>query len=1290
MSVVATIAELKIIVDTSQVDKATDSLKKLNDASSSVQTSSEGISKGFKETSDSSEKMSSAGNRLVAQAKEMVAVLDKGKVGVLQYRAGLEGVSGVVNPLIKTYQELSSVQKANSDIQKEITRNSTQADTAKYKMIEALKEEIALFGKSKNEITLYRAEQMGVIDAVRPLIEELERLKAAREGADKAGKDGVSERISNKQKELEAIRAEGEALTALIAKQNESGEIQKRISEQRQALAANQEKYESKQQEIAELKGVQEGTRLLAEEKKKAARASKEEQDAFLKLRGEIDPLKKQMEVYYNQLEKIQKLRSQKMSGKGGAGVDLGELDELEKVVNSNIERMNQLGATSGKTAKEINFALRGLPAQFTDIAVSLQGGQKPLTVMLQQGGQLKDMFGGVGQAAKAMGGYIVGLLTPTNLIIAAVGGLALAAYSGSREIETLNKSIIASGKIATVSSGELLNYARASTEMGGTVSSALEAVTQISAETSLAEESIIKITSATVAWSDATGTSIGDIVSDFVKLTKDPVKAVVELDSKYKFLNSTLYENIKALQEAGRTMDATNLATEAMAQTIEDRAILSVASLGTISTAWHNIKAAVVGVIDKTKELGRVEGQNLGIKLQMDRNKALEEFNKVKAREAEGYAVGVHGVRLAQEAYDNAQRSLDAYNRELERSENQPYVSGTIALSDAYDKYQSRVEKATLALNAHNESVRKNVEDNKLSDDQIRENATVLAKLQRELSDAKREEAGIDLITGAREKLELAQEEFGTRVKIGTHQRDYLALQQEFVRIQKQVVEGGVESLTLDEKRKLNNKDELLGLYSKRAELEKQRNTEKLAEKDSKAAARVRVEASEKMLLNMKAQESSLLEQLNTDIRLGKEENSLLKLKRTILELEESSKTRLLTLDEKSILANKDALINQQQKNAELEKSILLKQQEKKLDELGEGLDQTLKSTGSRKEDLAAGRGKSDKQNEILKERNELIREEARALLDARKATNDDDYYAKQEAIIQDHYSKRRSQLDEYYEYEAERQDDWQGGMQAGFQNFLESQADMYAEMAELTQGVLTSLSEGVAESFTQAIMYGEDLRTSLSNLAMTITEQLLKGLIEMGIQFAINAAAEKAGIIGVAATKKAAIISTAAVGDAAAVSSAGVQAAAGATTAAAWSPAALAASIGSFGSAAAIGLAAVIGVMAAFGGFRKGGYTGNAGVDEVAGVVHGKEYVFDAASTARIGIANLENLRSGKGISGQFSNNSGRVTTVESRGGSTINQTINVTGQVDNQTATQIARRAAKRQGIAEARLG
>lgn len=46
---------------------------------------------------------------------------------------------------------------------------------------------------------------------------------------------------------------------------------------------------------------------------------------------------------------------------------------------------------------------------------------------------------------------------------------------------------------------------------------------------------------------------------------------------------------------------------------------------------------------------------------------------------------------------------------------------------------------------------------------------------------------------------------------------------------------------------------------------------------------------------------------------------------------------------------------------------------------------------------------------------------------------------------------------------------------------------------------------------------------------------------------------------------------------------------------------------------------------------GFARGGWTGTGATTDVAGVVHAEEYVFDAAATRRIGVANLEALRRG-----------------------------------------------------------
>jgi lambda family phage tail tape measure protein len=61
--------------------------------------------------------------------------------------------------------------------------------------------------------------------------------------------------------------------------------------------------------------------------------------------------------------------------------------------------------------------------------------------------------------------------------------------------------------------------------------------------------------------------------------------------------------------------------------------------------------------------------------------------------------------------------------------------------------------------------------------------------------------------------------------------------------------------------------------------------------------------------------------------------------------------------------------------------------------------------------------------------------------------------------------------------------------------------------------------------------------------------------------------------------------------------------------------------------------GAAAIAGILASTAaGFKKGGYTGDGDPNTVAGAVHRGEYVFDAKATKRLGIANLEALRSGR----------------------------------------------------------
>ncbi len=119
-----------------------------------------------------------------------------------------------------------------------------------------------------------------------------------------------------------------------------------------------------------------------------------------------------------------------------GVGGDVLEpyLAQLRKAEAAQAAAAGSLGKM-GQTAGQTRQALQQLPMQFQDIVVSLQAGQQPLTVMLQQGSQLAGSFGGAGAAAKALGSYVLGLVNPFTVAAAAVASLGLAMASAEKSL---------------------------------------------------------------------------------------------------------------------------------------------------------------------------------------------------------------------------------------------------------------------------------------------------------------------------------------------------------------------------------------------------------------------------------------------------------------------------------------------------------------------------------------------------------------------------------------------------------------------------------------------------------------------------------------------------------------------------------------------------------------------------------------------------------------------------------------------------------------------------------------
>jgi phage-related minor tail protein len=278
----------------------------------------------------------------------------------------------------------------------------------------------------------------------------------------------------------------------------------------------------------------------------------------------------------------------------------LRQAEAVQRAVGLSLDGM-------GVSAKQTAAAMRGVPAQFTDIVTSIQGGQAPLTVFLQQGGQLKDMFGGAGNAARALGSYVAGLITPFTLVAAGVAAGAAAFVLGRQESSEYTKALLISGNAVDATTARLAGMAAAINQAGGASQGrAAELLASMAGMAGLTADNLQRMAAAALAFERAGGPAAEKTAEAFADLAKRPLEAALKLNEAQNFLTRSTYEQIKALSDQGRTTDAARAAQDAYASALEERAPKMLATLGFVERAWMGIKGAVVGAVDAVKGIGR------------------------------------------------------------------------------------------------------------------------------------------------------------------------------------------------------------------------------------------------------------------------------------------------------------------------------------------------------------------------------------------------------------------------------------------------------------------------------------------------------------------------------------------------------------------------------------------------------------------------------------------------------------------------------------------------------------
>lgn len=266
--------------------------------------------------------------------------------------------------------------------------------------------------------------------------------------------------------------------------------------------------------------------------------------------------------------------------------------------------------AAAKEARKQANMrkqADRMLPAQMTDITVGLATGQSPLMVALQQGGQLKDMYGGVAPAIAAVTKATLALVNPTTVALGAVAALGTAWYQGAKESEAFTAAILMNGNAAGTTTSQLTSTSQAVGRVTGSYSLAIEATRELAATGRVANAQLSLAAQATVGMAQVGAAAVGDMTAKFAELGKSPVEASRKLNEQYHYLTASVYEQIKALEEQGRKEDAAALAQRTYAQAMTDRVAEAKAQLNALGRAFHWVGEQAGGMWNAMKNIGRV-----------------------------------------------------------------------------------------------------------------------------------------------------------------------------------------------------------------------------------------------------------------------------------------------------------------------------------------------------------------------------------------------------------------------------------------------------------------------------------------------------------------------------------------------------------------------------------------------------------------------------------------------------------------------------------------------------------
>ncbi|ADO48131.1 phage tail tape measure protein [[Enterobacter] lignolyticus] len=384
--------------------------------------------------------------------------------------------------------------------------------------------------------------------------------------------------------------------------------------------------------------------------------------------------------------------------------------------VQQSFTRQETAARKAGISIGQYNAAMRMLPAQFTDIATQLAGGQSPWLILLQQGGQVKDSFGGIIPTFRALLGTISPVMVGIGALSAATGAMVYAWYQGSTTLSGFNKTLVLSGNTAGLTANRMLVLAKSGEQAGLTFGQTSDALTELVNAGVRAGARFDDMSQAVAKFTDASGVPLDKVAAAFGRLTNDPTSGLIAMAQQFHNVTAEQIAYVAQLQRSGDEAGALQAANDAATRGFREQTKSLRDNMGTIESAADSLKRAFKSMWDAALDIGRPDTtQEIVGKAQAAFKRADEIWN---LRKGDRYVNDEARARFwndretARLALDMAQqqagiakaREESAAREAVAESDRQKYAAQA---QSNYARTQSALEKYTARQNELNRALK-------------------------------------------------------------------------------------------------------------------------------------------------------------------------------------------------------------------------------------------------------------------------------------------------------------------------------------------------------------------------------------------------------------------------------------------------------------------------------------------------------------------------------------------------------------------------------------------------------